>query len=520
MNSPESATNEELLLRDLVDGLSAPGPDAAFSIGVVGRAGQTPEPPAHCQLACLGPDPAAIASRGCRFLQAAARNQVDAGGLSGGRCPRGLDVSAQTTTLGGEPATLVTVASNSEFRIQSSELAHPAGRTLEAQLDAAGRLVQRVGQMLAENAGFANEVLQSYEQLNLIFELTQQIAQVTDARTIERILLQRVARLLASDGVWLLSATGECREYGAGNSEVSIQTPQAKRSANSESIDAIRRTRQVRVVTLGDRQVILGPLVRLDDQVDVVLAERAPGRAAFSAGDMLLVESVLAFGGQIISNTELHERMHRMLLEVTRALVAAIDKKDHYTSGHSERGGFLTRLTARELGVLPAQQQIMEWAGLLHDVGKIGIPEEILCKPGKLTPEEFEIVKQHPRMGYEILQPIASLSVILDGVLYHHEYPDGSGYPEGLRGDQIPLVARIVHVVDMFDALTSNRSYRRAYSPEQAIAIIRAEKGRQVDAEVAEAFIRAFESYQCSDPADYAVRFAGLVEREDDHAGS
>jgi HD-GYP domain-containing protein (c-di-GMP phosphodiesterase class II) len=156
----------------------------------------------------------------------------------------------------------------------------------------------------------------------------------------------------------------------------------------------------------------------------------------------------------------------------------------------------------------------MEWAALLHDVGKIGIPEEILCKPGKLTAEEFEVIKQHPRMGFEILRPIGSLGVILDGVLYHHEYPDGSGYPEGLVGSEIPLVARIIHVADTFDALTSTRSYREAFSLEQAFEIIRQEGGRRTDPTVSDAFFRAFEAYRRDELEDFARRFHGLYERE------
>jgi HD-GYP domain-containing protein (c-di-GMP phosphodiesterase class II) len=228
------------------------------------------------------------------------------------------------------------------------------------------------------------------------------------------------------------------------------------------------------------------------------------------------MDSVLAFGGQIISNSELHERLRRMSIEVTRALIAAIDKKDHYTSNHSERGGFLTRLTAQELGVPLEEQQYMEWAGLLHDVGKIGIPEEILCKPGKLTEAEFAIIREHPRMGYEILQPIRSFKHVLDGVLYHHEYPDGSGYPEGLKGEEIPLVARIIHVVDTFDALTSTRAYRKAFTVDRALEMIRAEMGRRIDGPVAEAFFRALDRFRREQPAQFAQLFPERVEQADD----
>ena len=218
--------------------------------------------------------------------------------------------------------------------------------------------------------------------------------------------------------------------------------------------------------------------------------------------------------------------LRRMSLEVTRALVAAVDKKDHYTSGHSERVGFLTRLIAERYGLRPTEVQIMEWAGLLHDIGKIGIHEEILRKPGKLTAEEFEAIKQHPRMGYEILKPIASFELVLDGVLYHHEHPDGSGYPEGRRRDEIPLVARILHVADTFDALTSTRSYRQAFTVEKAMQIIRDECGVRIDAEAAAKFFCAFEDYSRRDPDDYAARFPALqgttatALAEDDYARS
>jgi HD-GYP domain-containing protein (c-di-GMP phosphodiesterase class II) len=510
MNSQGGVTSDDLLLHDLVGGLSAVGRGQTLSVGVVGSAAPTPQPPAHCLASCLGGDPRAVASRGCEFLTRAARNEVEA---SAGelQCPKRFHVAAQATIIAGRPACVVSV--EGPLAAGAPEFS-PA--SLLARLDDTSRLVQRVGQMLEENAGFANEILQNYEQLNLIFDLTQQIAQVTDIRAIEQMLVERVARLLPSDSVSILASDGLCRTRWTDAAHGSVQAtrPPSHPADLAQAVDFVRRTRHVRVAVAGRRQIIAAPLVRLDDKVDVVVAERGAGRGSFSAGDMMLIESVLAFGGQIISNTELHERMHRMLLEVTRALVAAIDKKDHYTSGHSERGGFLTRLTAKELGVPPAQQQFMEWAGLLHDVGKIGIPEEILCKPGKLTAEEWEVVKRHPRMGYEILQPIASLGVILDGVLYHHEVPDGSGYPDGLVGYAIPLVARIVHVVDTFDALTSTRAYRTAYSIDAALDIIRAEKGTRVDAEVAEAFFRAFAAYRRDNPADFAARFRALAEKE------
>lgn len=517
----DPAGPDELLLRDLIGGLTVPGPDPTVSVGLLGSPAHHPQPPTHCLRVCLGGDPGAIRTRGCEFLRQAAENAVETTSGSEMRCHQGFRVAAQRTSLGGLPATLMTVEGDCRGRQATADAAraerHAAGgeghAALLGHLDTANRLVQRIGQILEENSGFADEVLRSYEQLNLIFDLTQQIASVPDPRTIERLLLERLATLLATQRIWITDPAGANR---APTAAVGALDAGPLPGADIGAVVAeARATRTVQVAAVRGHPLIAGPLVRLDEHVDVVAAARPAGTAAFTSGDMMIVESILTFGGQILSNSELHERLRRMSIEVTRALVSAIDKKDHYTSGHSERGGFLTRLTAAELGVPPAEQQTMEWAGLLHDVGKIGIPEEILCKPGKLTEAEFEVVKQHPRMGYEILKPIASLGTILDGVLYHHEYPDGSGYPEGLRGEEIPLVARIIHVADTFDALTSTRSYRKAFTIEKALEIIRSEKGVRIDAAVADAFFRAFERYRRTQPEDFEARFGETRELVD-----
>lgn len=513
MSAHETSATDQQLLRDLLDGLGGRADRQQLTVGIVGHGKHAPQPPGHCLRTCLGGDPAAVDAHGCPFLRSAARNDADAALLADGRCPQGFQVAVRGVVVSGLPATLLTVAGSAPGAAPTDP--EPL---LQGHLEAAGRLLQRVDQLLEENAGFANEVLQNYEQLNLIFDLTQQIFQITDVQAIERLLLERVGRLLSAGVIHLITSDDEHRVYAMDGAAASPPQPDFGPRELATAVDFVRRTRQVHVRLVGRQRVIAGPLVRLDDKVDVVLATRRPGQTDFHSGDMMLVESVLAFGGQIISNTELHERLRRMSLEVTRAMVAAIDKKDHYTSGHSERVGFLTRLVAAELGVSPAAQQTMEWAGLLHDVGKIGIPEEILCKPGRLTAEEFEVIKQHPRMGYEILKPIASLGVILDGILSHHEYPDGSGYPNGLAGEDIPLVARIIHVADTFDALTSTRSYRQAFSIEKAFEIIREESGTRIDAGVAEAFFRAFERYRREDRADFAQRFARILEREVEHA--
>lgn len=520
MSNVERPLVDDQLLRDVLAGLSQPAHGSAVSVGIVGSTRHPPQPPRTCLQHCLDGDPQAIDQHGCAFLRHAAAGQVNPDALQDGRCPQGFAAVAQPASLGADHAIFVTLDSS---RTALPQLPHlPPEHALRGHMDRAVRVVQRIGELVEENAGFANEVLQNYEQLNLVFDLTQQIAEITDATAIESLLLQRLARLLAVDTIVVIGADGARRAYGpneplsVGAADLTDIHPQAV----AELRTAVQRARQVNVTVAQGHQVLAGPLIRLDQKVDVVFAVRSSRTALFHSGEMMLTESLLAFGGQIIANTELHERMRHMSLQVTRAMIAAVDKKDHYTSNHSERVGFLTRITAQEMGVAPAELEVMEWAGLLHDVGKIGIPEEILSKPGKLTPEEFEIIKGHPRMGYEILRPIASLGVILDGVLYHHEYPDGSGYPAGLKGDEIPLVARIVHVADTFDALTSTRSYRKAFSVQRAIEIIVADSGTRIDRAVGEAFIRAFKRFRASEPENYRQRFANLIETEEEHVAA
>lgn len=383
-----------------------------------------------------------------------------------------------------------------------------------APLEAIGHLSERITRLVEENQGLAEEVLRSYEQLNLVFDIAQQVAHIVSVSEIERVLAGRIATLLGAEAAAVVSSDGAPRSYAAAAGGRAAALPAGVLEQVATHIERVRRTRQVSVTGVGSHQVILGPLLRLGEKVDVVLAVRRARDEDFRSGDVLMLHSVLSFGGQIISNSELHEKLGRMSFEVTRALVAAIDKKDHYTCGHSERVGFFARLTGQQMGLAADQLQTLEWSGLLHDVGKIGIPEEILNKPGRLTADEFAIVKLHPGMGYEILKPIESFEGVLEGVLHHHEAPDGTGYPDGLKGDQTPLLARIIHVVDIFDALTSTRSYRAPFSIQKAIEILRAESGTKVDGDVAEAFLAALERWRCEQPArfDEMFRSKGSLE--------
>jgi len=183
-------------------------------------------------------------------------------------------------------------------------------------------------------------------------------------------------------------------------------------------------------------------------------------------------------------------RIRASFLSAVTALVYALEAKDKYTSGHSERVAETSVAIARELGLPWDNVEKIRLAGLIHDIGKIGMRESILNKPAGLTEEEFQHVKYHPEIGERILNPIVDDDEILMMVRNHHERYDGTGYPDRLSGKQMPLGARILAVADSYDAMTSERPYRKAMSVETACAEIERGKGTQFDPRVADAFLR------------------------------
>jgi HD-GYP domain-containing protein (c-di-GMP phosphodiesterase class II) len=191
-----------------------------------------------------------------------------------------------------------------------------------------------------------------------------------------------------------------------------------------------------------------------------------------------------------LENAALYDDLNAMFLGTLEALTASIDAKDRYTCGHSRRVARLTQQLAEAIGLDEHTVSRCHIAGLVHDVGKIGVPEAVLLKPGKLNAEEFAWIRRHPEMGYRILKDIPQLSDVLPGVLYHHERWDGKGYPEGLCGEQVPLIARLIGLADSFDAMSSTRTYRSAMSRPQVLEEIGHCAGAQFDPDLAAAFVR------------------------------
>jgi putative nucleotidyltransferase with HDIG domain len=192
-------------------------------------------------------------------------------------------------------------------------------------------------------------------------------------------------------------------------------------------------------------------------------------------------------------------------LQLVETMAAALDARDPYTAGHSVRVADYAYAAALELGVPKRKALAIRLGAQLHDIGKIGVPDALLQKPGRLSDEEFGLIKLHPQIGRKILERVGQFGPFLDIVELHHENVDGSGYPYGLRGDDIPMDARIVHVADAFDAMTSDRAYRSALRLDHALDQLRRNRGRQFDERVVTAFLHVIDSGTCSNTLEAAM---------------
>jgi len=184
----------------------------------------------------------------------------------------------------------------------------------------------------------------------------------------------------------------------------------------------------------------------------------------------------------------LYQQLQRGIYQSLLGLANALEAKDVYTRGHSERVGTSSRRLALALGLSAPEAEIVARAGLLHDIGKIGVPETVLRKAGPLTSEEWALMRRHPLIGAQIVAPFEFFTAGATVIRHHHERVDGSGYPDGLAGDAIPVGARIVAVADVYDALTSDRPYRQAMSNADARAFLRTQAGVGLDGEMVDAF--------------------------------
>ncbi len=264
--------------------------------------------------------------------------------------------------------------------------------------------------------------------------------------------------------------------------------------------------------------------------IGIMVAINRVGKADFDSPDVKLLNSVANGCAVFVDNGRLFKDLKELFIGSLKALTSSIDAKDKYTRGHSERVAFISRWIAERIaeedGLDDEQIHKIYLAGLLHDIGKMGVSEAVLRKEGRLTEQEYDHIKTHPSIGAGILRDIKQMRDIVPGVLCHHERPDGKGYPNGLSGDQIPLVGRIVGLADCFDAMTSKRTYRDAMTIEEALAEIEKGLGTQFDKKAGSVFINSdvyhlwdimqdgfTEAYRSSNFSEYGTIAIGTLLR-------
>ena len=253
------------------------------------------------------------------------------------------------------------------------------------------------------------------------------------------------------------------------------------------------------VAAVSDRAVeslMLAPLFVRNENFGVLAIENKMGDAVFTETDTNFVNVLLQKASLQIENNALYETIYANLVSTLRSLVTTLEAKDHYTQQHSDRVTRISILIAKEVGCSSEELSILRFAAMLHDIGKIGISDAILQKRGRLTDDEYEVVKQHPSIGARILEPLGMLPHEKAIIRHHHERWDGHGYPERLAGRDIPFLARIVSLADAYEAMTSDRVYRVGLSHEVALAEIGRNEWHQFDGNLAKAFAALCEKHK------------------------
>jgi HD-GYP domain-containing protein (c-di-GMP phosphodiesterase class II) len=241
------------------------------------------------------------------------------------------------------------------------------------------------------------------------------------------------------------------------------------------------------------RNIICVPVKVKEKIVGVLEAVNKQDGGKFDKEDLSLLTSLADQVAVALDNSRLYQELEEMFFQTADSLADAIEKRDPYTGGHTQRVTLYSQAIAKYLPLKPLERKWLKITSVLHDIGKIGIEDYILKKPERLSPQEFEVIKCHSEIGAKIVEHIRQLKEIIPGVRYHHEQVNGKGYPDGLMGEDIPSLARIIAVADTYDAMTTDRPYRKAMGKEAAVEELKRCSGTQLDKEVVEAFIQAYE---------------------------
>lgn len=365
--------------------------------------------------------------------------------------------------------------------------------------------------------GFTHELTQSYETIDLLYSLGRSMQDLDRPDKFVTLVCDRLHQTLpfgwlacqfVEDAKLTGALAGRLISRGSLPSDLTPMREAMSRLASKPSGE-LRGFLTSSPSNPGEARALVQPITLDGKLAGILLCGDKHGEdPQVSSYDIQLIEAAAGYTGAFLANARLVHDQRAMFMGTLRALTASIDAKDRYTCGHSERVALLGAQLAIATGMEQERAERVRIAGLVHDVGKIGVPEHVLCKPGRLTDEEFALIKLHPEIGHRILKDIPMLEDILPGVLSHHERYDGSGYPQGLSGQNIPLSARLLGIVDTFDAMSSNRAYRPAMPREKVLQEIARCAGTQFDPDLAAKFValdfRAYDQMVARHQGEYS----------------
>lgn len=402
--------------------------------------------------------------------------------------PAPPELLAPDTKLGShvrfEEEVLGDVQASSAGTVLETMFAAPRETVDAEQLRAAQKrlaAIYRANEIIASEIDLQQLFAQVMDQLFSLVPANNGVIMIADQET--GVLKTRYEHLASTEAEIRVSSTIVNRAYKNGEAVLVHDAAQDARFDAAASI-----------ATGNISSALCVPLTQQGEKLGVIYVDTRGSANAFSQNDLELMVGFAGPSAIAIKNAQYVDQLERDFHTTLTLLANAIDLRDHYTVGHTWRVTHFSVAIADELGWDQDQKDICEMAGVLHDIGKIAIEDAILRKPDKLTDEEYARMKIHPERGAALMKDCKKLEPLIPYCLYHHERYDGRGYPFGLRGDDIPQEGRLMAVADTFDAMTSNRPYRKGLDPEIAIQELEKNKGSQFDPTCVDAFIRAYRS--------------------------
>ena len=422
-------------------------------------------------------------------------------------CPHGVEFAVSALFVQSAPAGGIVAYGDAVGQ------ALPVTRVLRLHL-------QQLIDLQQEMENLSTEIARNYEELNLHYELSAKLGTHPTPGPVYQNVVEQIRRVISCDHVAILlrdEQGGLSTVYATDRSGSPL--PPFRLGPDEGISGEVVKTGSAMIVCRTNRDPrfvappypvtaqMSVPLMTSGKVLGVINLSDRERDVEFSTNELKLLETIARQAAIALENARLFADIRSLFLSAIKSLASAIDAKDPYTHGHSLRVAYYSAVIAEALTLSSEQREEVYLAAVLHDVGKIAVPESILLKPGSLTEPEWDEMRQHPLHSAQILSQVKQFEMLSRIVRHEHERFDGTGYPDGLHAEDIPLASRIIAIADAYDAMTTSRSYRQGMAPEQAIHLLAKAAGTQFDPKIFAQFQTAFEQGRLTLPPDVPNQF-------------